>query len=230
MPLLVANASATNPRHYNGYFLGLVAQRYADRLAHNGALTLNAMIQERCKTTEQEAFALIADAIEDGFISVDRDDDRRLSFNKIQLDEMRDVFVDGIYQMHCEIVSANWNFHRPLRKELTQPELQTLDKYHRLDRLKDVQEAMSPMSPEINAVAYIEGVFRKVCPTTVIDPPVEVRERLMRTMKEPIQNLANVCGDEDFVFMLEKRGHRLIPKFKVIKRDPSVVEVDWSQV
>lgn len=215
-------------RLYNFLFLCLVVERYSTRFEENGALSLNHLIQERSGISKEEAFALISDTITEGYLGVERENGKKLVVNKIKYIELRDRLNEIVPKIQSQVVSEKWIFSSPLRKELTESENVSLDKNIKLGRLKEVRSEM--YSPERSIVNHIEHQLRSSYSSNVSDPPEEMRENLIKVMQEPIGALTKLCNDHDFVFMVEKNGSKIIPKFKLIKRDGKLIDVDWSQV
>lgn len=228
--------SVVNEREINQYnilFVSLVVDRYISRLQDRGDIELNHMLQERGDLTAEESFALIADAIREGVLIVDRANGKAVSIEKRIQTEIRDHFAEQIPQMQSQVVSEKWLLRRPLRSELTVEELVSFEKNCSRGRLKNVAnpDMMIPAMGGRSIVSCLESVVRKTLPQNqVSDPSDELRDMLIETMRGPLDNLAKMCKDSDFVFMVEKSGSKVIPRFKVITRDKKTVDVDWSQI
>ena len=166
-------------------------------------------------------------------VTIDRANNKAVSIDKRRQTEIRDHFAEQIPHMQSQVVSEKWLLKRPVRSELTAEELVSFEKNCRRGRLKNVAnpDMMIPTIGGRSIVSCLETVVRKTLPQNqVSDPSDELRDALIETMRGPLDNLAKMCKDADFVFMVEKSGSKVIPRFKVITRDKKTVDVDWSQV
>lgn len=116
-----------SPKNYNLLVVASAASIYQTYFSENGATKLNCMIQERSEFSSSDAFGLIADAIEEGLIYVQKSDLRRLVVNDTIYKEWRDRYTDEIASIQAAIVSSKWPL-RSYRRDLSAYELEILHK------------------------------------------------------------------------------------------------------
>jgi len=117
------------PNDLNGaiFFLALAVKHYKDEFSHNGAVKLNRMLHVRSKYSQEESFALIADALAVGVLVFDKKKHKSLVVDEDVFKVWRDVFSDRAYTFQTYVASPRWPLVR-VRRNLTDDERECLIK------------------------------------------------------------------------------------------------------
>lgn len=117
------------PNDLNGaiFFLALAVKHYKETLSHNGAVKLNRMLHVRSSYSQEESFALIADALAMGILVFDKKNNKSLVVDDEIFKVWRDVFSHHVYTFQTYVASPKWPLTQ-VRRNLTANERHCLIK------------------------------------------------------------------------------------------------------
>jgi hypothetical protein len=117
------------PNDLNGaiFFLALAVKHYKEAFSRNGAVKLNRMLHVRSCYSQEDSFALIADALAMGVLVFDKKAHKSLVVDDEVFKVWRESFSHNVYTFQTYVASPKWPLVE-VRRNLTVLERECLIK------------------------------------------------------------------------------------------------------